>query len=122
MLRKSFAALALLAFTAVPGTSLAITNGETDGRDPVAARAAASPQKPGILIAQASAAVAASETVDVSGRLHVPKEYRSRYRYMGSWAVAADDKGSKEIHVVYSTPDAVEEYAARGHSRTVRFW
>jgi hypothetical protein len=52
---------------------------------------------------------------DAKGDLHVPDDYRSKYRFIGSWAVAADDKGSKEIHSVYASPGAVEGYLKTGH-------
>jgi hypothetical protein len=52
---------------------------------------------------------------DAKGNLHVPEDYRARYRFIGSWAVAADDKGSKEVHTVYASPGAVEGYLKSGH-------
>ncbi len=58
-----------------------------------------------------------SETVaDAAGHLHVPAEYRIRYQYLGTWAVAADDgPGSKELHVVYASPGSVAAFKATGH-------
>ena len=52
---------------------------------------------------------------DGTGNLHVPADYRTKFRYIGSWAVAGDDKGSKEIHTVYASPRAVEGYQKTGH-------
>lgn len=52
---------------------------------------------------------------DGKGNLHVPKDYQTQYRFIGSWAIAADDKGSKEIHTVYGSPGAVEGYLKTGH-------
>ena len=63
---------------------------------------------------------ASSETtasvVDSHGNLHVPHAYRATYQYLGSWAVAADQvPGAKELHIVYSSPGAVEAYRRHGN-------
>jgi hypothetical protein len=63
---------------------------------------------------------ASSETtgsvVDSHGNLHVPHAYRAAYQYLGSWAVAADQgPGAKELHIVYSSPGAVEMYRRHGN-------
>ena len=61
-------------------------------------------------------APAAASVVDGTGNMHVPENYRREYEYLGTWAVAADQSpGSKEIHVVYASPGAVEAYNAGGH-------
>src|SRR5262245_704866 len=53
---------------------------------------------------------------DAAGNLHVPDRYRDTYQFLGSWAVAADQtRGSKELHVVYASPEAVAAY--RQHQR-----
>jgi len=53
--------------------------------------------------------------VDASGNLRVPEDYRAVYQFLGSWAVAADQgQGSKEIHVVYASPDAIASYRKDG--------
>lgn len=59
----------------------------------------------------------ADKVDDGKGNLHVPKNYRASYRFIGSWAVAGDDKGSgsKEIHTVYASPGSVEGYLKTGH-------
>jgi hypothetical protein len=58
----------------------------------------------------------AENVVDGNGNLHVPEKYRREYEYLGSWAVAADQgQGSKELHIVYASPDAAEAYRAGGH-------
>ena len=50
---------------------------------------------------------AAAAVVDGQGHIHVPIDYRTAYQMLGSWAVAADDgPGSKELHVVYASPEA----------------
>jgi hypothetical protein len=49
--------------------------------------------------------------VDAGGNLRVPGDYRTAYQFLGSWAVAADQgQGSKEIHVVYGSPDVSAAY------------
>jgi cytochrome b len=53
---------------------------------------------------------------DADGDLHVPGGYRTTYQFLGSWAIAADqDKGAKEIHVVYASPGALAAYQKAGH-------
>jgi hypothetical protein len=53
--------------------------------------------------------------VDANGNLQVPADYRSTYQFLGSWAVAADQgQGSKEIHVVYASPDTIAAYRTDG--------
>ena len=58
-----------------------------------------------------------SEAVDdAEGNLHVPAAYRTAYQYLGSWAIAADQgQGSKELHVVYGSPGAIDAYRTDGH-------
>ena len=52
---------------------------------------------------------------DATGNLHVPDAYRDTYQLLGSWAVAADQaKGSKELHVVYASPEAITDYRTDG--------
>lgn len=47
--------------------------------------------------------------VGADGALHVPVDYQKTYQSLGAWAVAADEgQGSKELHVVYASPGAVE--------------
>ena len=54
--------------------------------------------------------------VDANGNLRVPADYRAVYQFLGSWAVAADQgQGSKEIHVVYTSPDTIAAYRKDGH-------
>jgi Cytochrome P460 len=54
--------------------------------------------------------------VDASGNIKVPTDYRKTYQYLGSWAVAKDqDKGSKELHIVYASPGAVDAFRTSGH-------
>ena len=49
--------------------------------------------------------------VDSEGHLRVPDDYRTAYQVLGSWAIAADDgRGSKELHVVYASPGAIDSF------------
>jgi hypothetical protein len=51
----------------------------------------------------------------VAGNLHVPKDYRTSFQLLGSWAVAADaGRGSKELHVVYASPGSITAYRNDG--------
>jgi hypothetical protein len=53
---------------------------------------------------------------DAQGNLHVPDGYRTTYQLLGSWAIAADrGQGSKELHVVYASPGAIDAYRKDGH-------
>src|SRR5215470_2256147 len=53
---------------------------------------------------------------DAQGNLHVPDAYLATYRFLGSWAIAGDQgRGSKELHVVYASPGAIEAYRKGGH-------
>jgi hypothetical protein len=64
----------------------------------------------------ALAATATESVADSQGNLHVPKDYRAHYQFLGSWAVAADGgKGSKEIHTVYASTGAVAQFKQLGH-------
>ena len=55
------------------------------------------------------------QLVDESGNIRVPSDYRERYRFLGSWAVASENgRGSKEMHVVYASPGAAQPYRNEG--------
>jgi Cytochrome P460 len=54
--------------------------------------------------------------VDANGNIQVPADYRSAYQYLGAWAVANDkEPGSKQLHVVYASPEAVAAHRKDGH-------
>jgi Cytochrome P460 len=54
--------------------------------------------------------------VDASGNIKVPTNYRATYQYLGTWSVASDqDKGAKELHLVYASPGAVDAFRKDGH-------
>jgi hypothetical protein len=66
--------------------------------------------------AAAADAQSAGAVVDASGNLHVPAGYRTRYEFLGSWAVASDQgRASKELHVVYASPGTITAYRKSGH-------
>ncbi len=53
--------------------------------------------------------------VDASGKLHVPKDYRTSFQFLGSWAAAKDEgAGSQELHVVYAAPGIIDAYRKDG--------
>jgi cytochrome P460 len=57
-----------------------------------------------------------TNVVDAQGNLRVPEHYRTRYRHLGSWAIAADSgRSSKEMHDVYASPGAIDAYRESGH-------
>ncbi|MBF4991829.1 cytochrome P460 family protein [Methylophilus sp. QUAN] len=59
---------------------------------------------------------AAAEVVDGKGNMHVPKEYRTVYQMLGTWAVASDpEPGNKEMHVVYASPKTISAFRRTGH-------
>jgi hypothetical protein len=100
--------------------ALAATSGEptrSNDRDPVTTLAIMAQLEKGGGAAAGPSTAAAEKVDDGKGNLHVPEDYRARYRFIGSWAVAGDDKGSgsKEIHTVYASPGAVEGYLKTGH-------
>jgi hypothetical protein len=59
---------------------------------------------------------AQQNVVDASGNLRVPADYRTRYQFLGTWAVATDTgRGAKEMHDVYASPGTVAAYEDSGH-------
>ena len=66
---------------------------------------------------QATAISSASQTeaaVDAEGNLRVPRDYQTTYQQLGSWAVAAEGRGAKELHVVLTSPGSLEAYRKDG--------
>src|SRR5690349_5742881 len=56
-----------------------------------------------------------ANVVDANGNLRVPENYRTRYEYLGGWAIAADSgRSSKEMHEVYASPGAIAAYRKSG--------
>ena len=51
--------------------------------------------------------------VDASGNLRVPSDYRTAYKFLGSWAVAVDQgQGAKEISTKKPAPSAQKASAS----------
>src|SRR3546814_2906124 len=47
--------------------------------------------------------------------MHVPEDYLRTYRYLGTWAVLADEgHGANELHVVYASPGTVDTFQKSG--------
>ncbi|WP_131873403.1 MULTISPECIES: cytochrome P460 family protein [unclassified Bradyrhizobium] len=65
------------------------------------------------LPADSQPAVAQERLVDAAGNMHIPKDYRTTYEFLGSWSVAGE-KGAKEMHVVYARPGTAAAYRASG--------
>nr|WP_246754333.1 hypothetical protein [Bradyrhizobium diazoefficiens] len=60
--------------------------------------------------------------VDDKGNLRVPSDYRTAYQVLGSWAVAKEDgPGSKQLHVVYASPEPSPHIARAGTFPTAPF-
>lgn len=57
----------------------------------------------------------AQDGASLRARLRVPDDYRTRFTFLGSFAVSAPNgPGAKEIHTVYASPGAVEAFRAAG--------
>src|SRR3546814_7248080 len=47
--------------------------------------------------------------------MHGPEDYLRTYRYLGTWAVLADEgHGANELHVVYASPGTVDTFQKSG--------
>jgi hypothetical protein len=119
MSRTSIATSVLLAASVIGAGAFAATPDKPARRDgdPVATLAIMAQMDKAKAVKAEPGTTAAEKVEDAKGNLHVPEDYRARYRFIGSWAVAGDDKGSgsKEIHTVYASPGAVEGYLRTGH-------
>src|SRR5262249_32116006 len=53
----------------------------------------------------------ATSVIDANGNLRVPNDYRTKYQFLGSWAVA-DGPGQSptQLHNVYASPGAIDAY------------
>jgi hypothetical protein len=68
-----------------------------------------------LVLAPLAHAAEVASIADANGNLHVPVNYREKYEFLGSWAIAADKgQGSQQIHVVYASPGAIEAFRQRG--------
>jgi hypothetical protein len=61
-----------------------------------------------------SAEPKSESVVSDTGALHVPADYRTRYESLGSWSIAGNSAGAKEMHLVYASPHAIEDFKAKG--------
>jgi Cytochrome P460 len=118
MSNTSTAACILLVASLLGAGTFAATSEQPPrtGGDPVAGLAVAAEleKSRGGTVGQVTGPV--EKVADAKGNLHVPENYRAKYRFIGSWAVAADSgSGSKEMHTVYASPGAVEGYLKTGH-------
>lgn len=52
--------------------------------------------------------------VDAAGNMRIPTNYRASYEYLGSWSIAGDEKGAKQIHAVYASPGTAAAYRKDG--------
>ena len=59
------------------------------------------PQVSGGTTADSRNSVDGQSAADSQGNLHVPKDYRSAYEYLGSWAIA-DEKGQVQSRSIWS--------------------
>lgn len=59
---------------------------------------------------------AADKTVENDALGHIPVDYQTKYRYLGSWSVASPkEQGAEQIHTVYASPGTVAAYRKDGH-------
>jgi Cytochrome P460 len=59
---------------------------------------------------------APESVVDRQGHLRVPSNYRVTYEFLGTWAIAADNKiGSSQLHTVYASPGTIAAYHMKAH-------
>lgn len=69
----------------------------------------------GVWLSVDAAPAGAGPVVDADGTIRVPEDYRTNYQFLGSWAIAGGEgQGSKELHVVYSSPGAIDAYRKGG--------
>ncbi len=57
-----------------------------------------------------------SPYVDENGNIRVPEDYRTKWVFIGTWAVAGDDTdgGSSSLHTVYTQPSTVAAFRKTG--------
>jgi hypothetical protein len=118
MFNRSISASVLLAASLFGAGVFAATSEQISrpGSDPVADLAVTAELEKSRGGTAGQAADPVEKVADAIGNLHVPENYRAKYRFIGSWAVAADSgSGSKEMHTVYASPGAVEGYLKTGH-------
>jgi hypothetical protein len=71
-----------------------------------------------IAVALTDAAPSRGETfsayVDAKGNISLPTGYRTKWVFLGTWSIAGDEVGAKELHSVYARPQDVAGYRATG--------
>jgi hypothetical protein len=55
-----------------------------------------------------------SPYVNEQGKISLPKDYRTTWRYLGSWAVPMKKAPGRGFHDVFTQPEAVEAYKKTG--------
>ena len=55
-----------------------------------------------------------SPYVDDQGRISLPKDYRAKWTYLGSWAVPMKKAPGQGFHDVFTQPESVEAYKKTG--------
>lgn len=66
------------------------------------------------LPANSQTGAATTALIDAAGNMHIPDNYRQTYEYLGSWSIAGDKKGAKEMHIVYASPGTAAAYRTTG--------
>ncbi|QWT21333.1 cytochrome P460 family protein [Bacillus sp. NP157] len=51
---------------------------------------------------------------DASGAIHVPKNYRASFEYVGTWSVGGPTQGAAQMHAVYVSPGGTAAYRKDG--------
>jgi len=67
-----------------------------------------------VTINAADGSVAFSTCVDNKGNITIPKDFRTRWVHLGSWAVPAKTDPGAGFHDVYTQPESVEYYLKNG--------
>ncbi len=55
-----------------------------------------------------------SPYVDAQGKISLPKDYRAKFTYLGSWAVPVEKSPGQGFHDVFTQPESVEVYKKTG--------
>lgn len=64
---------------------------------------------------ETGAAVSFENIVDAQGNMHVPGDYLEKYKYLGTFSVAADKgPGAAQLHIVYASPGAAAAHKKDG--------
>jgi hypothetical protein len=55
-----------------------------------------------------------SPYVDEEGKISLPKDYRTEWRFLGAWAVPGKKAPGRGFHDVFTQPESVEAYKKNG--------